>query len=538
MNPDKLSSCISMLLHILVLTVAAAVVEPALVAPEPHDADDTDAMVAPNDDAAALTEATEMVSPDEIPDASTTLSEDVDRWVLQDVLQMQQGAQSLDWRQHYTDTQAASPHKDDSSTWQEDLVQARLHGMLRGQPEQHHQIDTQALAFDIPLAAHPLVDLYIEYFTGRGRAMFERWLTRASLYIPMMQKILAAHQVPEDLVYLAMIESGFSAQAYSSASATGYWQFMASTGKLYGLKQTHWIDERRDFIRSTEAAATYLHQLHRTLGDWHLAWASYNAGEGRVRRALSRHKETNFWQLIEHPKSLAKETMHYVPKVIAAALVAKDAERYGFNIPEVAPLRYQQIPIQGAIDLRLLAQRGNIPITTLRQLNPALLHDITPPDTTTQLRVPEDHKDNIVALLDKMPQNQRMTYWVHRVQRGDTLSGIAHRFGTSVATLRAFNHFKSPLLRLGQSITVPMLPNKAPTRVASSTRIRKRRQPTQLSMRQRRASTSHNSNVRRHVVAAGDTLWNIARRYNVSMDRIRGHVSPNRLAIGDVLEIL
>lgn len=525
-----------MLLKILVFAVAASIVEPALDASEPHDADDTIETL--NHEASVMTEPVDTVSPDEIPDAGTTLSEDIDRWVLQDVLQMQHGAQSLDWRHQFSATQG-SFYQEEGSTWQEDLVEARLHGVLRGQPEQHHQIDTQAMAFDIPLAAHPLVDLYIEYFTGRGRTMFERWLTRASLYIPMMQKILAEHQVPEDLVYLAMIESGFSSQAYSSASATGYWQFMASTGKIYGLQQTHWIDERRDFIRSTEAAATYLRQLHRTLGDWHLAWASYNAGEGRIRRALSKHKETNFWQLIEHPKSLAKETMHYVPKVIAAALVAKDAERYGFHIPSIQPLSYEQVPIQGAIDLRLLAQRSNIPIHTLRQLNPALLHDITPPDSTTQLRVPEAHKDNIVALLDKMPANKRMTYWVHRVQNGDTLSGIAQRFGTSVATLRSFNHFKSPFLHPGQNITVPMLPNTAVTRVAT-TRIRKRHSPTKLSMHRRRPAQTRypHRNVRRHVVSAGDTLWNIARRYNVSMDRIRGHAAPHRLAVGDVLEIL
>lgn len=479
-------------------------------------------------------------APDDVADASDDLSEDVDRWVLHDVLAPDGRAQTQDWRDAL-DAVRLLPQRKDRPAWQQDLERARLTGALRGTPEQHHEIDTSKLAFDIPLQSHPLVDMYIDYFTGRGRLMFERWLIRAERYRPLMQSILAQKNVPQDLVYVAMIESGFSAHAYSSAAASGYWQFMRATGKLYGLHQDHWVDERRDFIKATQAAATYMSQLHRTLGDWHLAWASYNAGEGRVRRALGKYQEKTFWALIEHHNSLAKETMHYVPKVIAAALVAKDAKRYGFDIAPQAPLSFEEISVEGAVDLHVLAKASKLEVQDLTELNPALLHAITPPGQTTRLRVPTGRAPVVSAALKRIPTNHRLTYYTHRVQPGDTLTGIAQRFATDLTTLRAFNRLQGPVLRVGQQIIVPISGNKPLAVLAQAPQALKRPAVRPVAVRSRARANKPRylrQGSQRHVVRAGETLWGIAHHYHVSLDRIRTHRKANRLAVGDVLEIM
>ncbi len=263
----------------------------------------------------------------DLPDSSGALTSDVDRWILRSVL-TDGLAQSL------PSAAALSPPDLPSGSGAQSLPvaapslakaldSARQLARLHGVPEQHHAARVAADNFDIPLATHPLVDLYIDYFSGRGRWFFAKWLERSRRFIPMMQPILEKAGVPQDLVYVAMIESGFSASAYSTAAAAGYWQFIGPTGKLYGLSHTLWVDERRDFERATQAAARYLGALYREMGDWHLAWACYNAGEGRIRRALAKYKVHDFWQLIAYPRSVAKETAHYVPKVIAAAMIAK-----------------------------------------------------------------------------------------------------------------------------------------------------------------------------------------------------------------------
>lgn len=480
--------------------------------------------------------------PDDIADSTDTLSEDVDRWVLHDVLSPEGRAQTQDWydafEQHLLLPQAREP-----ASWQEDLARARLVGALRGTPEQHHEIDTSKLAFDIPLQAHPLVDMYIDYFTGRGRMMFERWLIRAERYRPLMQAILEQKQVPKDLVYVAMIESGFSAHAYSSAAASGYWQFMRATGNLYGLHQDHWVDERRDFVKSTQAAAIYMSQLHRTLGDWHLAWASYNAGEGRIRRALNRYQETTFWALIEHRNSIAKETMHYVPKIIAAALVAKDAKRYGFDIAPQTPLSFEEIDVHGAIDLHVLAKASQLSVAQLTELNPALLHAITPPGRASRLRVPAGFAPVVTTALTRIPVNNRLTYYTHRVQAGDTLTGIARRFATDLTTLRAFNRTQGPVLRIGQQILVPIAGNRPLAVLAHAPESAPKRPiARQMAVRGGRAQSNKPRYLRqgsqRHIVRAGETLWGIAHHYHVSLDHIRTQRRVPHLAVGDVLEIM
>ena len=464
---------------------------------------------------------------DEIPDASAELSDDIDRWVLHDLIL--QGAVVTPLPGVRSRPAPITPLV---SGWRSRLARRQLLARMGGAPQQHHLVDAGRLGIDIPLAEHPLVDLYIDYFTGRGRLFFERWLQRASRVRGIMEKILTERGLPRDLVYLAMVESGFSAEAVSSARAVGFWQFIAPTAQVYGLRRTLWIDERRDFERATEAAADYLAELYRQTGDWHLAWASYNAGEGRVRRALDRTGARTFWDLIERRHTLAKETVHYVPKVIAAAIIAKDAGRYGFVVSPLAePATWDEVVVERAIDLRKLAPVGSESLAQLRALNPALLHDITPPDTVTRLRVPPGEGVALAARIESLPAAQRLAYWQHRVRPGETLSHIARAYGADMRAIAEVNRMsQGALLRVGRLLVVPAVPDGR--RVARPSGPRRLARPETVAVGGKSRAS--------HTVAQGDTLWGIARRYGVTVaqlratNRVRG---ARRLAVGDVIDI-
>ena len=439
-------------------------------------------------------------------------------------------------------------------------LQARATALSwRERPPRPHP---QAAKFDIPVIEHPLVDMYVRYFAGRGRDHFAVWLARLARYQPTMEKILVAQGVPKDLVYLAMIESGFSAQAYSSAAAVGYWQFMDGTGSVFGLRHDVWMDERRDFVRSTEAAATYLHQLYGQLGDWHLAWASYNGGLTRVRRAMQKHNADTFWQLIRHKNSLATETTHYVPKIMAAAIIGKDPAAYGFDrVVPMAALAYDEVTVRQATDLRALARDLNVPLTALRELNPALLVSITPPRTRLRLRVPVGRAEEASALLRSQPVYERWA--IHQIRRGDTLTALAQRYRVPLAVLHGLNENLGRRLRVGEQLLVPsgaISPSTAvaaavPARgLASAVPIRPSlpvpRKLTTTARRQTRQAGSASVgrgvvvaasvvSKTQHKVGTGDTLWSIARLYGVSVRRLKAcnARAHNRLSVGEVLRV-
>jgi membrane-bound lytic murein transglycosylase D len=322
-------------------------------------------------------------------------------------------------------------------------------------------------SYDIPVEMQPLVAQYIRFFQGPGRKWFRVWMSRSSRYIPMMAPVLEASGLPRDTVYLAMIESGFSPEAFSWARAAGPWQFISSTGKRFGLRQDFWVDERRDPLKATLAASRYLRELHDALGTWYLAWAGYNAGGEKLRRLVARRGTDDFWELSEG-KGLAKETKHYVPKLIACALVAKHPKAFGFSEDEFAwqePLTFEEVPVAEPTDLEVLARAANVPVEEIRALNPELRRWCSPPASKEQpylLRVPTGSRDTFLANISKVSPHDRLTFRIHRVARGDTLSRIAANYHSAPEAIALFNHLQNVrALRVNTELAIPIQPARA-----------------------------------------------------------------------------
>jgi membrane-bound lytic murein transglycosylase D len=393
--------------------------------------------------------------------------------------------------------------------------------------------------FDIPVEMQPLVAQYIQFFQGPGRRWFRRWVERSTRFIPVMHPILEQHGVPRDTVYLAMIESGFSPQAYSWAHAAGPWQFIEATGRQFGLRLDFWVDERRDPIKSTHAAARFLKQLHGSLGHWYLAWAGYNTGPGRVRRLTEKRGTTDFWELSEG-RGLAKETRHYVPKLIAAALVAKHPAAFGFDPSEFefqTPWEWDEAHLVGAVDLAVLARAAGTTEDVLRELNPELRRWSTPPASEQQpylLRLPRGSAASFVENLEKVPLEDRFKFAGHLVQRGDTLWQLAVKYETPVEGILRMNNLKSAhALRVGQLLMIPVPGGGAHLLPAGVTRASSRPGPAPTPDRSGRAKI-------RYKIRSGDTLWGIAERHGVSVEDLRrwNGLRRNRpLQIDQVLSI-
>jgi membrane-bound lytic murein transglycosylase D len=257
----------------------------------------------------------------------------------------------------------------------------------------------------IPLTHNSKVEFFIEYFQNKGRPTFSRWLSRSSRYIPMMKEVFKSKGMPEDLVYVAMIESGFQLNARSIANAVGPWQFMSGTGRNYSLRIDQWIDERKEPFKATEAAARYLKELSGIFnGDWYLATAGYNAGENKIMRAIIRYNSNDFWEL-SRGSYLKRETREYVPKLLAAAIIARDPARFGFSdVAYLPPIEFDTVKIRVRTDLKLVAKLVGTSYANIRALNPGLLHWCTPPNYPDfQLKIPKGTKERFEAEYAKSP---------------------------------------------------------------------------------------------------------------------------------------
>ncbi len=384
--------------------------------------------------------------------------------------------------------------------------------------------------FDIPIVVNARVEQFIQYFQTTGKKVFSNWLARSEKYIPFMKNLLKGNGLPEDLVYMALIESGFNPYAYSRSRASGPWQFIYLTGKRYGLKVNWWVDERRDPEKSTIAAAKYLKDLYDLFECWYLAAAGYNAGEGKIVNAMKRYRTEDFWELSKY-KYLKRETKDYVPQVIAAALIAKDPEKYGFSdIPYEEPLRYEKVNVPNVTDLRVIAKACEISVDELKDLNPELLRWCTPPDSPHyEMKIPVGKQELFLKNFEALQPEQKFQFKNHVVKRGDTLSGIAKRYRVEIEPMLEINRIKrTSRLSMGANllIPIPMTQEIRPPVIAKKMVIPQ--------------DSSSDSREIIYTIKKGDTLWSIANEMGVNIGALSrwNNLHPQKKLIpGDKLKI-
>ena len=375
----------------------------------------------------------------------------------------------------------------------------------------------------IPLEVNEYVQRELDSFTKQERKLFEEGYRRSGRYVEMILEELRKEGLPEELAWMPMIESWFKTRAFSRASALGLWQFIASTGYRYGLKRDRYIDERMDPEKASRAAALYLKELHSWFGDWTTALAAYNCGEFRVRRLINQQRIAymdNFWDLYQ---MLPRETRRFVPRFIAAVLIVKDPARYGMTLPEPdPPLRYETISINKPLKLASLAERLKLDSEILADYNPELRYKSSP-ENDYALKVPVGTGEQALEAVDALSRYvpPEATYVTHYVRRGETVSGIATRYRTSVSSIAQANRLgRNYLIRPGQRLRVP-------TRYGSS-----------YSTTQTRQLTKDGDNLV-YTVKRGDTLYHIAQSFTTSVQEIqrRNNLKSNTLQVGQKLTI-
>ncbi|HET8834041.1 MAG TPA: LysM peptidoglycan-binding domain-containing protein [Gemmatimonadales bacterium] len=364
--------------------------------------------------------------------------------------------------------------------------------------------------------SHDRVQYYLDFFQGKGRERMGTWLMRMPRYEGMIRTELARQNLPGDLVYLALIESGFSNSATSRAKAVGMWQFMKRTARGYGLRVDSWVDERRDPYRATIAAAKHLRGLDDRFGSVYMAAAAYNAGAGKVSRGIRRlpddddadslNSDATFFRLYD-TKLLRRETKDYVPKLIAAARIAKEPARYGFRIDSVEPSSYDSIVVPTMTGLDVIARLADTTVAAIREMNPQYLRLATPPGVPSVVRIPAGRGPATLAAYADLPPSRRITFIEHTVARGETMSGIAHRYRVNLSlVVQANPKLRGRMLRPGLRVIVPT------SGAISASVARRMADPVEP------ASSSLSGF---HRVRRGETLMVVGEEYGVTVSQLR-----------------
>lgn len=393
------------------------------------------------------------------------------------------------------------------------------------------------LLFDLNLHNNADVEQFFFHFNHNARKTFSRWLERSEPYLPYIRQAFTENGLPQDLVLLPFSESGYNPRAYSRAGAAGLWQFMPYTARKYGLKVDWWVDERRDPYLSTGAAIRYLSDLHDMFGDWHLALAAYNAGEGKISRALQLTGTKNFFDLVKHNHQLShrqrlkRETIQYVPKFIAISKIYMHLQELGFT-----PVSWDSTPatehvkVPGGTDLMAMAQAGGMRWSEFHELNPHYRRQVSPPNAVTTAHIPEGNLRPILAYIDKPTSRPYTGYLTYMVRNGDSWWNISRKFDVPISVLKKVNNRKSNILHAGQTVMVPGGGSAKAVRDADASESR--------SVRNKKAHTAQNS--KSYKVQRNDTLWSLSRNFGVSVKAIqqannmRNH---SRLRVGQQLII-
>ena len=383
---------------------------------------------------------------------------------------------------------------------------------------------------------HDRVVYFVGRFTGPSGDRFAQELARGGRYEPIIRRKLHAAGMPEDMTYLALIESGYNPHAYSRAAAVGLWQFMASTARGTGLRVDWWIDERRDPVRSTDGAIKFLGWLKEQFGSYYLAAAAYNGGAGRVSRGLKRYADevegesgdSAFFSMAAAGNYLRAETRDYVPKLIAAALVAKEPGKYGLKVSYLPELSYDTVLVGGATPLSAIAKAADASLTDIQDLNPEVLRGITPPEQRFVVRVPKGHADAFDSAYAQLASSDRSAFTRSMVKKGETMASIARRAGVSVRSLAWYNRGLKPTKRGRLTVGEPVL-------LPSSTVVAGALDIPDPSVE--KWGSSKRGATTTHVVVKGETLGRIAVRYGTTttgLMRMNG-MSGSRLIPGQLL---
>ncbi len=374
---------------------------------------------------------------------------------------------------------------------------------------------------DFPLELNDHVLGYINYFSGRGKAGLLNGWRRAGRYKEMILRTFKEEGVPQDFIYLAQAESSFQPLALSRAGARGMWQFMAFTGKQYGLKKDWWVDLRQDPEKATRAAARHLHDLYEMFGDWYLAMAAYNSGPNNVQHAIERTGYADFWELYRR-NMLPKETRNYVPIIVAVTIMAKNPEQYGLiEVPPDPPVETQKVLLTSPTDLRLIAETIDCSVELLQELNPSLLRWVTPKEEAFELRLPAGTAQRFSDQIAAIPENKRVWWRWHRVTEGESLTQIAKSHKTTAAAIREVNNLQADdPLQTGAKLVIPITPkNDSLMAAAMDGKIRT------VNLRYR--------------VRKGDTLAHVADRFGVTTKEVQewNKIKTTTLQPGRVLLI-